>query len=260
MIMMNGLMPHPPIIVDGVGGSRASEAAATQSACRELAQAVVTRNPDRVVVISPHTPRPHRGVALWTGDVLHGDFGQFGAPQTKLALPIDRAWIERFTQSHGAVHDLGDHRLDHGAAVPLFFLDQAGWQGPTVVVSLPMPNDEAVDHLGDAIKQASADDRATVLIASGDMSHCLKPGAPSGHDERGAVFDQAFVGCIRAARYRDAANLEADLRQAACQDVVETCRASWQATDYASEGHQFFNYEGPFGVGYAVMCFFRRLT
>ena len=37
-----------------------------------------------------------------------------------------------------------DEPLDHGAVVPLWFLVEAGWQGPTCLVSLPWSADPAL--------------------------------------------------------------------------------------------------------------------
>ena len=90
------------------------------------------------------------------------------------------------------------------------------------------------------------------------MSHCLKPGAPCGFDEQGARFDQTFVELVRAALFREARDIDPHLRQAAKQDVVESCRVAWEALDYRHTNMHFYSYEGPFGVGYTVMRFYAQ--
>jgi aromatic ring-opening dioxygenase LigB subunit len=93
------------------------------------------------------------------------------------------------------------------------------------------------------------------VLASGDMSHCLKPGAPAGYDEQGQIFDDIFVEHIRVADYRGAERINPTLRDQARQDVVESCRVAWHASGFADANHHFYSYEGPFGVGYTVMRF-----
>lgn len=254
-IIWTGLAPHPPIIVPEVGGTRCSEVQTTIDSMRTLARDLVAREPERLVLISPHTPRPGRGIGIWSGDEIHGDFSQFGAANAGLSLPVASAWLNTFRRHYPAVADL-DQSLDHGAMVPLYFLVEAGWCGATAVMGLPWDENEEPRLLGEVLGTALEDEVPTAVLASGDMSHCLKPGAPAGYDEQGSVFDQAFVACIKQADYREAENLDPSLRERARQDVVESCRVAWHASGFADANHHFYSYEGPFGVGYTVMRFF----
>jgi aromatic ring-opening dioxygenase catalytic subunit (LigB family) len=47
------------------------------------------------------------------------------------------------------------HRLDHGALVPLWFLAEAGWTGPTIILSLNYSVDDGLTRLGEAIAAAA---------------------------------------------------------------------------------------------------------
>ncbi|MDJ0841119.1 MAG: class III extradiol dioxygenase subunit B-like domain-containing protein [Acidobacteriota bacterium] len=255
-IIWSGLAPHPPIIVESVGGTRCREVQRTIDSMNQLARDLMSHNPDRLVIISPHTPRPHSGIAGWFGERLRGTLAQFGAPSTCFDLPVDQPWMKTFSQAYPRITDLGDELLDHGAMVPLHFAVQAGWQGPTAVIGLPWNEGRELDQIGSAVRQASATGDRTAVLASGDMSHCLKPGAPCGFDERGKLFDHSFVAKVREQRYHDAVDIDPDLRQAAKQDVVESCRIAWEAIDYQNDNHRFLSYEGPFGVGYTVMKFY----
>lgn len=257
-IIWSGLAPHPPIIVEAVGGARCAQVQPTIDAIRLWAADLVAAKPAGLILISPHTPRPRDGIAAWCGPRIQGSFDQFGAPQARIDLPVDSHWMDRFRRSYPNVHQLHHEPLDHGALVPLHFAVEAGWSGPTAVVGLPWDEGQELDRIGAALAQASDDGRPRALIASGDMSHCLKHGAPCGFDERGPRFDQTFVDLVRAARFREARNIDPMLRQAAKQDVVESCRIAWEATDYRHTNMHFYSYEGPFGVGYTVMRFFTQ--
>ena len=63
-------------------------------ACREFARRLVANRPDRLFLVSPHSPRERRAFGLWSGERLRGDLGSFGAPGAAVDLPNDREAIE----------------------------------------------------------------------------------------------------------------------------------------------------------------------
>ncbi|CAM2064113.1 LigB domain-containing protein [Sulfidibacter corallicola] len=254
-IVWCGLAPHPPVIVDAVGKWRCEEVAPTIDSMRRWSADCLAATPDRIVVISPHTPRPHNGISSWFGSQIDGDFSRFSAAGCRVRLHNDVTWMKAFRGHYHDITDLEMEPLDHGALVPLHFLVEAGWNGPTAVISLPWSANGELDRIGKAIAAACTDDRRTALVASGDMSHCLKPDAPCGYSKHGQEFDDAFVAAIKDADYRKARDIHVNLQIEAKQDVLESCMIAWAATGYDANNHHFYSYEGPFGVGYSVMRF-----
>lgn len=254
-IVWAGLAPHPPVIVPSVGKTRCNQVAATVDAMQAWSRDLLSANPQRVVLISPHTLRPSFGISSWFESKLDGNFSRFGAAATQINLNNDTVWLKRFREHYHEIFDLAFEPLDHGALVPLYFLIEAGWQGPTVVLGLPFGGGPQLEEIGNAIQKACLPEERTALIASGDMSHCLIPSAPAGYDPAGAEFDQRFVTSVRATNYQAALDISADLQREAKQDVVESCAITWHATGFDSENAHFYSYEGPFGVGYTVMKF-----
>ncbi len=93
---------------------------------------------------------------------------------------------------------LEDYSLDHGSAVPLYFLDRNGWKGRVVALGYSFLSNK--DHLkfGSCIKLAiDKVGRPTAFVASGDLSHRLKPEAPAGYDPEAYRFDEEVVEAIR---------------------------------------------------------------
>jgi AmmeMemoRadiSam system protein A len=181
-----------------------------------------------------------------SGSRLEGDFGDFGHPEIRISLP----------NAHAALpaSPLPPLRLDHGAMVPLFFLQEAGWNGPTLVLSLPYPaSPEECVRMGEAIAAtARASGKRWALLASGDMSHRLQPGAPAGFDPRAAGFDGYVREAVAAGDLRRAIAADRGLRELAAEDVVDSLAVAAGATGFDSSGCETLSYEAPYGVGYLV--------
>ena len=145
------LMPHAPLLVSEVGGRRGSGAVGSCRAMRAAALCVASHSPDSLVVISPHSPAYPGAFGLWAEDPLEGTFAQFNAPHAGVRMPLDHP-LERAIKSEARARDLRTwpicgYPLDHGALVPLWFLDEAGWDGPAVVIGLSDIDREGLEAL-----------------------------------------------------------------------------------------------------------------
>jgi len=185
-----------------------------------------------------------------TEGVVAGDFGSFGHPRIGVAFAGDPT-------ARNALLDAGfvpipGGAADHGALVPLWFLAELGWTGAVTVVGLPWDG-SARDHLhwGRLLRERlEAVGRRWGLVASGDMSHALAPGAPGGYHPRAADFDAAVVDCVGSGHLGDLAHLDPELREAAREDVVDSLQVAAGVLGTPVLDTEVFAYEGPFGVGY----------
>ncbi|HSH15362.1 MAG TPA: class III extradiol dioxygenase subunit B-like domain-containing protein, partial [Verrucomicrobiae bacterium] len=206
LIEAAGLMPHAPILIPEVGGGREKDAAQSVQAMRRVSRRLLAGKPERLVLISPHSPRWPGIFGVWPAARLHGSLEPFGCPQVELDLANDPAFLRSLKLKAEAralrLKDIPDRCLDHGAIVPLYFLVEAGWHGPTVVLGLNYPGDGGLAELGQCIAAAVEEcGGKTAVIASGDMSHRLKPDAPAGFHPKARLFDEAFVSLVRRGRY-----------------------------------------------------------
>lgn len=249
------LMCHAPIVLPEVGGARSEACADTTRAMRDAARRLLAHEPDVLVVLSPHAPRRGSSWGVYGGPILEGSFARFGAPGVQ----------HRFRGSPGGAAALraaaGDEGLDlwappsepldHGALVPLHFVAEQGWAGPVLLLALPWPGTGTEPAMGRAIAAAArARGERWAVLASGDMSHRLIPGAPAGYHPRATEFDRALVDAVTAGDLRRAAAIDPDLRELAAEDAVDTLTVAAAAVDWDSTGHDKLCYEGPFGVGY----------
>jgi hypothetical protein len=238
----SALMCHAPIVVPAVGGDEIAHCQRTTRAMREVASRAVASRPDRLVLVSPHAPRLKGAWGAYRGP-HRGSLADFRAPQVRVELPD----APEVAEAVGAEAIL-TRPLDHGAMVPLSFLWEAGWRGPTAILALPWEGGG-----GQAVGAAIAGlPGRTAMIASGDMSHRLQPGAPSGYHPRAAAFDRAFVAGLRAGRWAEA--LAAEPRALAAEDVVDSTRVAMAAVPGPNNA-EVLSYEGPWGVGYTEAVF-----
>lgn len=253
------IAPHPPIIVRSVGGSRSEVTRDSLDALEQAAQALANYAPDTLVVMSPHAPALTDAVAIDDAEDYSGSFADFGDPAIH-AWRGDRALARALTsefeslsvpyvvRSHNA--RLRSGVLDHGVLVPLSFLDPSQ-HFPLVVVSLSYLPYAAHRSIGEAAAAAAARlGRRVAFIASGDLSHRLKPSAPAGYSPQAQKLDEAIVGLVRAGRFRDLAEIDESLVEAGGECGLRSFIALGGFIGEDPVPTRVLSYEGPWGVGY----------
>lgn len=147
---------------------------------------------------------------------------------------------------------------DWGFNVPLFFLAK-DFKGEitTYLVGLEEPRFyfEKGKEVYKSISQRS-NSQKVVLIASGDMSHCLKEEGPYGFNPDGPKYDKALIDALKKKDIETILKLD-DLYPEAGEcglrsfcfllGILEASGINWQP--------EILSYEGPFGVGYLVADF-----
>jgi MEMO1 family protein len=256
------LLPHPPILLPAIAGARADSVRRTREAVQQVAGDIQRLDPEVVVLISPHTPMRPLSLGAVLARSYSADFGDFGREDVGLAAPADREMLNAISAecaSKGiplatAGSERRDYPLDHGAAVPLYFLQEAGLRASLVLLAASALS--AHDHFafGKALAGAAASaGKRVVLVSSGDLSHRLTPGAPAGYSPRGAEFDQHIVSALVRNDWSAVLGVDSGLLAEAGECGYRSLAAALGAME-GSEG-EVLSYEGPFGVGYLVARF-----
>jgi AmmeMemoRadiSam system protein B len=257
-VVFAGIAPHPPLLVPEVGGDRIKQVAESQRALREFSKRLVETRPDTVVVISPHSPMDPLAFTARATKHLNGDFREFYAPRAALAFENDLELldqIKRTAPDEGVeLRDLAQpYPLDHGAMVPLYYLAEAGWTGPIIVIGFT--NQPVEKHLafGRALEQASrAVNREIAVVASGDLSHRLIIGGPYEFEPTAHLFDEQIVEAIARGDASAITKIDPDLRNRAGECGYRSIIIALGAVKEDPPHNQVLSYEGPFGVGYMV--------
>jgi AmmeMemoRadiSam system protein A/AmmeMemoRadiSam system protein B len=223
----------------------------------DLTERIIESGAETVVLMSPHAPLEAVAFVAYDGPTLYGDFSMFRAPDATVEAQLDDELLTEITRA-AEQYDLitlriRDIDLDHGTAVPLYFLQRNGWNGKVVALGYSFLSNE--DHLrfGNSIRQAIATLRRPVaFIASGDLSHRLKPGAPAGFNADAHLFDEEVVDAIRAAQTNRIVHIDQDLRRTAGECGYRSMLVAIGASEDSKSSCEVLSYEAPFGVGYLV--------
>ncbi|MDD5222325.1 MAG: hypothetical protein PHY10_04085, partial [Patescibacteria group bacterium] len=127
MISFAAITPHPPIIIPDIGKDNLSLAKKTIEGMEKLARRLKRANPDVIIVISPHGTIFADAFSINLSEKYKADFKQFGDVSTKLNFSGDVVLTHRIFEKLEAkmpVMMLNNPKLDHGAAVPLYYLTQ----------------------------------------------------------------------------------------------------------------------------------------
>jgi AmmeMemoRadiSam system protein A len=270
MIDLGVLAPHPPILVAGIGGAvERAQAGETIAAMAAVNRTLAADPPETIVVFTPHGTVYRDALIIYEDESLSGGLQEFGLDRTwswgtdrELANAIRRLGREaglpvhlmEYRQAAGNRTRLG---LDHGVLVPLSFFDPQ-WVSQVRLVVIPVCMLPLVElyQFGERIRQAAAElDRKTVVLASGDLSHCLLPDGPYDYDPHGAEFDRKFLELLQQAAVRELLEFDPVLLEKAAQCGFRSAIMLLGTLDTVKIKTQVLSYQGPFGVGYAVATF-----
>lgn len=262
-------LPHPPIIIPEVGKEALKEVRSTVKAMEALAREVAEGDPQRLIIISPHGPVFQDAIGIWGVEELKGDLAAFGAGQVRFSCPVDLdlaravaeeaqregipvAWLDRNTSLRYGLYP----RLDHGMMVPLYYLRKAGIEVPLVAMAPAFLPRSVLYNLGRCLKRAVISSPYRVLlVASGDLSHCLSPGAPAGFHPAGREFDLAIKGLLERGDVEGILRLPQELVDEAAECGYRPLLMALGALEGEKFKAEVLSYEAPFGVGYLVAYF-----
>src|ERR1043165_291364 len=264
-LVFAGVAPHPPIMVPEVGREAIAEVRGSIDAMREFTERIIESGAETCVLVSPHAPLDARAFVAYEDAQLYGDFANFRAPQARVEAPLDEEMLSAISQEAARdgfkVVGIHGYDLDHGTAVPLYFLQRNGWRGRVVALGYSFLSNE--DHLrfGSCIKRAAnASRRRVAFVASGDLSHRLKPEAPAGYNPNAHLFDEEVVEAIRICEPERIAEIDQDLRKMAGECGYRSMLIALGVTQNLPHTCEVLNYEAPFGVGYLVAQIAREDT
>lgn len=196
MLLFGALVPHAAIIIREIGGAETDKVAKTAEAMQRLAGIFKDLSPETVVVFSPMGRLWKGSYRLEGEESLEGNLRQFGS-RLSWTFQNDRELVDLIiaeVEAEGlsatvvkGIHipplgciGVGPRRcrspfLPGGDPLP--------FGGHRHLLFLPPERQYALGvAIGRALRKTS---KRVAVVASGDLSHCLIPGAPVAYNPRG---------------------------------------------------------------------------
>ncbi|MCR5302588.1 MAG: AmmeMemoRadiSam system protein A [Lachnospiraceae bacterium] len=261
------ILPHPPIAVPEVGGDEIKKIEMSERSFAEAAEDIAGYDPETIVIISPHSVMYSDAFYIAKGPGGEGNLARFNAPRPNVYYEYDTELCDEIAQLCKEYHipvaysEEGSRVIDHGAVVPLYFInqkyrmkDRAPYR--IVRISPSFLSDSVLYDMGYLIERAIAHvGRRAVIIASGDLSHKLKSDGPYGFVKEGPLFDIAVTDVMKSGKLEDFTSIDKKVN-----DLSANCgypgfvMLAGALQDYKITP-RFLSYEGPFGVGYGFCIF-----
>ena len=265
-------VPHPPLIVPGVGHGREREIQATVDAYREATRRVVAAEPQTIVISSPHTAMYLDYLHVAPGSGARGTFSQFGDATDGSRVTYDERFVaelERLASEEGlpaGTRGEREHDFDWGVLVPLHFIQEAREQlrdagretPPYRVVRMGISGLSPLEHyrMGRLVQRAAENlGRRVAYVASGDLSHKLSADGPYGFSPDGPVFDELVCRALGSGDFLSLLTVDPGLCERAAECGLRSFQIMAGALDRTPVTPELLSHEGPFGVGYGVASF-----
>lgn len=258
------LFPHPPIIIEEIGKGQEQRALKTLEASKKLAKDMKDKKPTTIIIITPHGPLFRDAISISTKKYLQGDFQNFGEKDLKFEFEnnlklvkeiIKKSGIENITIAKVDEELAKDFdislKLDHGALVPLYFVDKEYKDFKLVHITYGLLTPKELYTFGQLIqKLVLKSEEKVAFIASGDLSHKLSNEGPYSYSPYGEKYDKEIVKLLNEGDFKSIISFDLSLSEKAGECALRSLMILSGFLDGFKIEPEILSYEGPFGVGY----------
>lgn len=247
------LVPHAPILVPAVASISGSNCGITSRVFRSLGSTLAGGRPEFLLLLSPHY-LSKRNFSLFQAESFWGNLSEFGTSSVSItaggAGEEGKALAFHLNAKMEESENLEENApLDYASVVSLFFLRQAIGLIPPMVIANPLSlSYRDAFELGCHLRSFGSRSN-WILLASGDLSHCLKKNAPGGFHPDGEFLDRAVLESLKQSSPSPVFSLKPEtIRNAGeCGLRSVLCLIGLSG----GKGIELLSYEAPYGVGYA---------
>ncbi len=260
MLNFAAITPHPPIAIPQIGGDELQKINKTIQALQKLETLVYNSKIETLLVISPHAQTMENIFTLNTAPQFNINFKNFGDLETKLSFNGDIGLahrIKEYFEEKNLVKLVSNPELDHGTAIPLYYLLNNLPQVKILSLAYSGLSLEKHYQFGQELTELFHSlDQKIGIIASGDLSHSLNKNSPAGYSPAGEKLDKTIINSIKNKQPQKILNLQAETISAAQECGLKSIIILLGILKNYKYEPQILSYEAPFGVGYLTTNFF----
>jgi MEMO1 family protein len=207
MIKSSYILPHSPILIPKIGKKNTSILKKSKESFDRVKQEIILDEIDTLIVISPHRKRTEN-ITINNHFAFTLNFKEFGDYSSELKLEGDLKLSQEIKESSGEDFQAilrANEEADYGASTPLYLLLSKDnqkikeFQGKIVIINTSIKKDYLYHfEFGKKIREVLEQSNKNIsIIASGELSHCLKYNSPGGFFQKAAHFDEKIIENIK---------------------------------------------------------------
>jgi MEMO1 family protein len=256
-IVFSAIVPHPPLLVPGIGKENRQLLKATIDSYRLLEEELYVSQPDSIIVISPHGPILLNSFTMNISPEYQTNFQEFGDFGTIVKYNGDIGLgykIRERLETRAPLQLISDQNLDHGTGIPLMMLTAHLPKLKIIPIYYSGLNIESHFRFGQVLKRELLVNKDRIaVVASGDLSHRLTNNAPAGYSPKAKKFDQKLIDCLIKNQTTDILNFNEKTTKDAGECGLKSIVIMLGILDGVRLEPKLLSYEFPFGVGYLTM-------
>ena len=248
-------VPHPPIVIEEIGGYEIKHVELTRQALFSLAEQLAVDRADTVIISTPHNVAMKDKVGVLQAEDFEGSFAPFGFSHLSYEFESDYELASDLASEAGLEHmvePVAENQIDHGVLVFVDFLKRSGYQPRLAILAATFGSPSFFYEFGRKLGSYLAGrDGRYVYAASGDLSHCTRHGIGRHYHAEGPEFDALVRDAIAKADPTKLLELDESFLHRAEQCGLGSFLIGMGAAGESASG-EVLSYEDPFGVGYLV--------
>lgn len=197
-IVFAAIVPHPPILIDGIGKGKKNLIKKTVNSLNKLEEDLYISRPDIIVVISPHTETFDNVFSINVSESFVSNYEKFGDFSThdswvgEIVLPY--ILKEKAYENNITIQLTTQPKLDHGTSVPLISITSQLQNVKILSISDSKLEPKAHLEFGQLLYNVfSNSEKRVAIISSADLSHTINSESPAGFHKAGQEFDQKII-------------------------------------------------------------------
>ncbi len=259
-LVFASFVPHPPLLIPTIGKEAVKKVEQTKQALEQLEEDLYLSRPEIILIISPHGSYFNDAFTINNFSEYETDLKEFGDLATRIKFKGEMNLTSKIRectrdQSFPAAM-ISEQNLDHGAAVPLYYL--AKHLPQIAIIPIGFCNLDWKTHLGFGymLKECLTESNKRVaVIASGDLSHALQTDAPAGFSPAGPEFDAKIQELLANNNAAGMLRLDKKFVEEAAECGFRSLLILMGILRNVDFTYKQYSYEAPFGVGYLVANF-----
>ena len=256
-LVFAAITSHPPILIPAIGKEHINKLEKTKQAFEKLEQDLYSAKPDIIFIISPHGELFQNFFTINLSDEFTANFEIFGDFSTQLSFVGDMvtfASAKEILAAKSPINIISEPHLDHGIAIPLYYLMKHLLDTPIVPIYFSMLDNQAHYEFGKALKDLIlSSDKRIAVIASGDLSHCLSDQSPAPYHPDGKVFDDKLIKTVENCDFTTLVNFDQQLVDNAMECGLKSILVLSGILSDMKCRPEVLSYEAPLGVGYLMV-------